>query len=141
LGCGEFGVLLAAAVQPSVEAGSAFDRVIAHRPPAKNQVMFLSASRSLTCGTIVGMEMSCAMGNGVLHPHMPLKPLVQIASLSNVDRNPTAILGLSGIDVQAGQWLESSVQGINRVLITLPGLPRPSDGSRGRALLVPVTTE
>jgi hypothetical protein len=75
----------------------------------------------------MGMEMSCAMGNGVVHPHVPLKPLVQIASLSNVDRNPIAILSLSGIDVQAGQWLESSVQGIDRVLITLPGLPGPVD--------------
>ena len=75
----------------------------------------------------MGMEMSCAMGNGVVHSHVPLKPLVQIASLSNVDRTPTAILSLSGIDVQAGQRLESSVQGIDHVLITLPGLPGPVD--------------
>ena len=74
----------------------------------------------------MGMQMGCAMGNGVVHPHVPLKPLVQIASLSNVDRNPSAILSLPGIDVQTRQWLESSVQGIDRVLITLSGLPRPS---------------
>jgi hypothetical protein len=43
----------------------------------------------------MGMEMSSAMGNGVVHPHVPLEPLVQIASLSNVDRNPSAILSLA----------------------------------------------
>ena len=75
----------------------------------------------------MGMEVGCAMGNGVVHPHVSLKSLVQVASLSDVDRNPSAILSLPGIDIQAGQWLEGSVQGIDRVLITLPGLPRPSD--------------
>lgn len=89
----------------------------------------------------MGMEMSRAIRNGVVHPHVPLKPLVQIASLSNIDRNPTAILRLSGIDVQAGQWLESSVQAVDRVLITLAGLPRPVDRSGGRAFLVAVMTE
>jgi hypothetical protein len=50
----------------------------------------------------MGMEMSCAMGNGVVHPHVPLEPLVQIASLSNVDRNPSAILGLFGTPPKGG---------------------------------------
>jgi len=89
----------------------------------------------------MGMQMGCAMGNGVVHPHVPLKPLVQIASLSNVDRNPSAILRLSRIDVQAGQWLECSFQAVDRVRITLAGLPGPDYRCGGRALLVAVMTE
>ena len=89
----------------------------------------------------MGMEKGSAIGNGVVHPHVPLKPLVQIASLSNIDRNPTAILSLSGIDVHARQCLESSVQWINRVRILLARLPGPVDRSGGRAFLVAVTTE
>jgi hypothetical protein len=75
----------------------------------------------------MGVEMSCAFANGVLHPHVALKALVQIARLSNVDRNPTPILGLSGVDVIAGQRLKRRVQGINLVLVLLPGLARPID--------------
>ena len=89
----------------------------------------------------MGMEMRCALGNGVVHIHVPLEPLVQIASLRNVDGNPTAILSLTGIDVHAGQWLESSVQGINLVLIRLAGLPGPVDRSGRSAFLVAVMTE
>jgi len=89
----------------------------------------------------MGMEKSRAIGNGVVHPHVPLKPLVQIASLSNVDRNPTAVLSLSSIDVHARQRLESSIQGINRVLVLFAGLPGPTDRIGGRAFLLAVTTE
>ena len=103
--------------------------------------MFLGAARSLTGGAIMGMEMSRAIRNGVVHSHVPLEPLVQIASLSNIDRNPSAILGLSSIDVQAGQRLECRVQAINRVLVTLAGLPRPGHRIGGRAFLVAVMTE
>ncbi len=73
----------------------------------------------------MGMEMSCAISNGVLHPHVPLEPLVQVAGLSDVDRNPIPVLGLSGVDVIARQRLESGIQGINLVWILLPGLARP----------------
>ncbi len=89
----------------------------------------------------MGMEMRCAFGNGVVHAHVSLEPLVQVASLSNVDRNPSTILSLTRIDVHAGQWPERSVQGINLVLIPFPGLARPVDRSGGCALLLPVTTE
>ena len=68
----------------------------------------------------MGVEMSCAIGNGVVHSHVPLEPLVQVASLRNVDRNPTSILGLLGIDVISGQGLECSVQGVNLVWILFP---------------------
>ena len=64
--------------------------------------MFLTAARGLTRGAVMGMEMTGAIGNGVLDSHVPLQPLVQIASLSDIHRNPTAILSLPGIDVEAG---------------------------------------
>jgi hypothetical protein len=47
------------------------------------------------------MDMRSAVRNGVILRHMPFKALVQIPSLSNVDGNPTAVLGLSGINVIA----------------------------------------
>jgi hypothetical protein len=47
------------------------------------------------------MDMRSAVPNGVIHRHMTLKALVQIPGLSNVDGNPTAVLGLSGIYVIA----------------------------------------
>ena len=89
----------------------------------------------------MGMEMSGAVGDGFVHSHVSLKPLVQIAGLRNIDRNPTAIFGSSGIDINAGQRPERSVQGINRELIPLPGLPGPVDVSRRCPLRIPVTTE
>ena len=54
------------------------------------------------------------------------RPLVQIAGLSNVDRNPTAILGLFGINVIAGQRLERRINRVNLVLIAFAGLAGPS---------------
>jgi len=89
----------------------------------------------------MGMEVSCAVLDGVTHAHMSLEPLVQIASLSDIDRNPSSILGLFGVDVIARQRLERSVQGKNFVWILLAGLARPPDQTRGCLLRVPVTTE
>ena len=91
--------------------------------------MFLSASRRLTRRGIMGMEMSRAIGDGVVHSHVPLEPLVQIAGLRDIDRNATAILGLPGINVHAGQRLERSVQGMDLELILLSGLPGPVNTS------------
>ncbi len=116
--------LLTAAVR---RAGSAVNRVVAPRPPAKNQVVLLSASRRLTRSSIMGMEMSSAIGDGVVHSYMPFKPLMQISGLRDVDRTPTPILILPGIDVKAGQRSEGSVERIHLVLILLPRLARPVD--------------
>jgi hypothetical protein len=79
----------------------AFDHVIAHRLPTENEVPFFRASGSLASGAIMDMDMRSAVRNGVILRHMPFKALVQIPSLSNVDGNPTAVLGLSGINVIA----------------------------------------
>lgn len=107
---------------------SAFDRVIAHRLPPENQIPFLRASGSLTGGTIMDMDMRSAIRNGVIQRHVTLKSLVQISSLSNVDGNPTAVLGLFGINVIAWQRPERGVNGMNLVLIPVAGLPEPTDG-------------
>jgi hypothetical protein len=120
---------------------SACERIIAHGPPALNEIVFLSAASRLPSGTIVGMEMRSAVGNCVLQLHMPLKPLMQIPSLRNVDRRPIAVRQLFGINVNAGQRSKSSVEGINLVGILLAGLPGPIVGRGRRAPWVRVTTE
>ncbi len=106
-------------------ARSAFDFVIAHRLPALNQIVFLRASGSLTGDTIMDMDMRSAMRNGVIHRHVTLKPLVQIASLGDVNGNPITALNLFGINEIAWQRPESGVNGMNLVLILAVGLPTP----------------
>ena len=71
--------------------------------------------------------MRSAIRNGVTRRHVTLKSLVQISRLSNVDGNPTTVLGLFGINVIAWQRPESSVNGMNLVLIPVAGLPEPTD--------------
>lgn len=63
----------------------------------------------------MSMNASRAVVNGVIEPHVPFEPLMQIARLSNVDRDPTPILGLFGIYVIAGQRLEGSLKRMNLV--------------------------
>ena len=103
--------------------------------------MFLTAARGLARGAIVSMELSGAVGDSVIHSHVPLEPLVQIASLRDIDRYPTTIFGLPGINIHAGKRPERSVQGMDLKLILLSGLPRPVNTSRRLALRLPVTTE
>ena len=103
--------------------------------------MLLGASRRLPDAAIVGMEMRGAVGDGVLHSHVPLQPLMQIARLRDVDRTPAPILSLPSIDVKAGQWPESRIQRIHLVLILLAGLTGPLDERRSRTLRLPVTTK
>jgi len=120
---------------------SALDHVIAGRMPPENEIPFLRASCSLTRGTIMDMDVRGAIRNGVVHRHVTLKSLVQIPSLSSIDGNPTAVLGLSGIDVIAWQRSESSVNGMNLVLILLAGLPGPTHERRRRTPCLWVMTE
>ena len=89
----------------------------------------------------MGMDMRCAILNGVINAHVSLKTLMQIAGLRNEDRNPTPILGLFGVNEITGRRLERSVYGINRVLILFSRLAGPVDQVRRRALRGPVTTE
>ena len=109
---------------------SAFDWVIARRPPAENQVPLLRASASLASSRIMGMHMRRAICHGVFQCYVTLKALVQISSLSDVDGNPTTVLGLFGVNVIACLRLEHGVNGTNLVLILIAGLPGPSEDGR-----------
>lgn len=87
------------------------------------------------------MQMRCAIGDGVIQPYVPLKPLMQISSLCDVDRNPIAVLGLPGIDVIAGQRLELGIKGKDLVLIFVAREAEPTAGTGRCAFLVRVTTK
>ena len=73
------------------------------------------------------MDMRGAMRNGVIHRHVTFKPLVQIASLGDVNGNPITALNLFGINKSAWQRLETSLNGMNLILILVAGLPTPRD--------------
>ena len=83
-------------------AWSIFRWVVANRLPAVNQVPFFRVAGSLTNVVEVDMDMRRAVLDRVILAHMPFKPLVHIASLRHVDRNPSPVLGLSGINEIAG---------------------------------------
>ncbi len=121
-------------------SGSAFHRFIAYRPPAKNQVPFLSASGSMTGRRKMNMDMSCAIVRGVLQLPGTLQSLVQITGLSYVERNPTAVLRLFGVYVGGWQWAERSAQGMDLVLILVAGLAGPLE-RRSRALRLLAATQ
>lgn len=70
---------------------SALERIIAHGLPAVNEIPFLRATGTLPRGTIMGMDMRRAIGNGVRQFHMTLQPLMQIPGLRNVDRRPITV--------------------------------------------------
>ena len=89
----------------------------------------------------MGMKMGRAVLNGVIQMNMALQPLVQIASLRNVNRNPRSILCLSGVDVISGQWLKSGIQRVDFVGILLSRLPWPVDQGRRGTLRLPVMTK
>ena len=122
-------------------SGSAFDLVIAHGPPALNEVAFLSAASGLPGGIVMGVKMRGAIGDGVFQLHVTFKPLMQIPGLRNVDRRPITILQLPGINVIAGQWPEGSGQRENIVMIFFAGLPGPVVGGGWCSLGMRVTTE
>jgi len=81
--------------------------------------MFFSATGRLAHSIIMGMEMGCALLHGILRRDVPFQPLTQIAGLSDVDGNPTPVVGLSGINENAGRSLKGSVQRVNCVGVVL----------------------
>jgi len=81
----------------------------------------------------MGVNVSGAVGNGVVHVHVAFQPLVHASSLGNIDRNPVPILTLLRIDEVAGQWLKSSVNGVDLILILLSRLTEPTNVWRWRA--------
>ncbi len=86
----------------------------------------------------MSVEVSGALLHGVTEAHMPFEPLVQIAGLSDIDRDPGAVVSLFGVDVVARQWPESSVEREDLILILLAGLTRPTNQSRTGAFRLPV---
>ena len=103
--------------------------------------MFFSASGSLTAGREINMDMRGTIRDGVIRRHVTLKPLVHISSLSNIDRKPTAVLGLFGINEISWQRPESFVNGMNLVGIRFAGLPGPLKEWGGGALRLRGMTE
>ena len=80
------------------------------------------------------MDVSRAIVGGVLQLLMPLQSLVHVPGLRYVKRNPLPLFGLFGIDVIAWHGRERSFKGIDRVLILLSRLARPTDRIQSRAL-------
>ena len=89
----------------------------------------------------MSMKVRCAILNGVIGSDMSFKPLVQVASLRNVDGNPLTVVGLPGINVISRQCLKGSFQRINLVGVLLSGLPGPVDESRRGFLGLPVAAK
>jgi hypothetical protein len=87
------------------------------------------------------MDVRRAIGHGVIQRHVTFKPLMHVPRLRNVDGNPTAVLGLFGVNEIARQGLESSIDEINLVLILLTGLPGPIDEWGRRAFRLWAATE
>jgi hypothetical protein len=115
--------------------------IIAHRFPPKNQVPFFAAAGRLPSGAIVDVDVGGAVGDCVFHLHMTFEPLMQVPCLRDVDRNPSPIPGLAGIDIIARQWLKGSINRIAFVLVFLAGLARPMNRGRREGLRLPVTTK
>ena len=121
--------------------GSVLKHFIAHRLPAVDQVLFLRAAGRLPSVTVMGMEMRRAVGHRLRQGGVPLQPLVQIPGCGNVDRNPIPVLQLLGVNVNAGHWPKTRVQGIDLELILLAGLAGPIVAGREGMILVRVATK
>ena len=125
----------------TAKLGSLLHCIVADGPPAENQIAFFIATRGLTFRRIVRVQMCCAIVDGILHAHMALQSLVQTSCLSDVDRDPTSILALAGVDKVSGQWAKSSIQRENLVLILLSGLTGPNNAKGRRTLRCLAVTE
>jgi hypothetical protein len=108
-----------------IRTGSVLEHVIAHGLPAVDEVLFLRAASALSSIGIVGMEMRRAVRNGFLQSYVTFQSLMQIPGLCNVDGNPITVRQQFGIDVNARQRPEGSIQGINLVVICFARLPGP----------------
>jgi len=87
--------------QEVVWIASAFQALVADGLPAIDQVPFLSASHGLTGSRKVHVDMCRAVSYGILQFFMSFKPLVHVASLRYVERDPLTVLRLFGVDIVA----------------------------------------
>ena len=120
---------------------SAFQALIAARLPAVDQVPLLSAPGGLTGSRKVHVNMCCAVSYGILQFFVPFQPLVHIARLRDVERNPLPVFRLSSVDVIAWQRAERSVERKDFVLILSSGLAWPANRWSSRTLLLVATTQ
>jgi hypothetical protein len=120
---------------------SALEHVITLGLPSVDEILFLRAACPLPRVTVMGMEMRRSVFDGVLQRHVPLKPLMQIPCLGNVDGRPIALRQLFGIDVHTGQWSKRCIQRIDLECILLPGLPRPVVSGGDSLIRMGVATE
>ena len=116
-------------------------RLVAHRVPVFDQIVLLRATRGLTGGRKMNMDMSRALRPGVRQADVPLQSLLQSAGLGDIDWHPGSVLGLSGINIVARHRLELSVEGVDLVWVLGSRLPNPFDGRRGRDLRLLVAVE
>lgn len=73
------------------------------------------------------MEVRRAVLNGIVTPDLAFEPLVQVASLRDVDWNPLAILGLPGINVVTRQRPEGGFHREDLVRVLTARLAGPVD--------------
>jgi hypothetical protein len=103
--------------------------------------MFFTASGSLSAGREINMDVGRPVLGRVLQFLMPLQSLVYVPRLRYVERNPLPVFGRFSIDVLTWRGRQRSVNGVNHILISTPGLARPTNHIRRRALHLPAATE
>jgi hypothetical protein len=105
--------------------------IVAHGPPAVDQVLFFHAPGRRTSRAVMHMQMRGAICDRLPKRHMSLQPLMQIPTLRNVDWTPVAIGQLFRVNVNSRRRFEHRFQRVNFVGISRPGLSGP--GIRGGA--------
>ena len=102
--------------------------------------MLLGAARGLAGIGEMGVDVRGALFQRMARFFLPLQPLVHIAGLSDVERDPLSVLALAAIDVIARQGRELGVQIIHRVGILGARVARPIDEKRRGGILLLATT-
>jgi hypothetical protein len=103
--------------------------------------MFFTASGSLTGGREIHMDMGRPVLGRGLQFLMPLQSLVHVPRLRYVERNPLPVFGRFSIDVIAWRGRQRSVNGVDHILIPIPGLARPTNHIRRHTLCLPAETQ
>src|SRR5436190_13382653 len=110
--------------------------------PAFDQISLLRTASGLGAGTVMRVKMRCAIRNRVSRPHTSFKALVQITGLGYVNRDPSPVFSLPGINIIAGNGPEISIERVDLVRVPTTGLPRPVIGcGRQCAFRLRVTTK
>lgn len=89
-----------------------------------DQVAFFGSPDSGVCAAFVNVDMRCTVPSDAGHRVMVIKPLAQVAGLTDIDRESLAG-SIPGEDVVAWDFLEICADGIDLVGVLLAGGPRP----------------